>query len=135
MTSRPPMPDDFSQRYWDAAREGRLLIQRCTACGRPQFYPRRHCRHCLAADPEWVEAAGGGELHAFTVVRWTPDAAFAGEVPYVFALVDLDEGVRITCNVLDADVDTLSCGQRVTVVMRDVDGWALPCVTTTERSP
>jgi len=132
MISRLPVPDEFSQRYWDAAREGQLLIQRCTACGRPQFYPRQHCRHCLAADPEWLPASGGGELYSFTVVRRTPNEGFAGEVPYVFALVDLDEGVRITCNVLDVDFETLSCGQRVVVVMRDVDGWALPCVTRTE---
>ncbi len=129
MPTRLPIPDAFSQRFWDAAREGRLLLQRCATCGRAQFYPRAHCHHCLAPDPAWIEASGTGTLHAFTVVRQTPNEGFAAEVPYVFALVDLDESVRISCNVIDVDAASLTCDLPVRVVMRDVDGWTLPCVT------
>ena len=68
MDLRIPWPDDHSQHYWDAASEGKLLIQRCQECGQAQFYPRRHCIHCLAADPDWVEASGAGTLFAFSEI-------------------------------------------------------------------
>jgi len=54
----PVLGDDLSRAYWEAAREGRLLVQRCRACGEHQLYPRGHCVHCFAPDPEWVEAKG-----------------------------------------------------------------------------
>jgi len=125
-----PLPDAFSAVYWDAAREGRLLIQRCTQCRRYQFYPRQHCAACLAADPAWVPAAGRGTLHSYTTVRRTSNPEFAGLTPYIFALVDLDEGVRITTNVVDVGDRPLRCGDRVRIMFRPVaDGVTLPCAT------
>jgi uncharacterized OB-fold protein len=125
-----PLPDAFSTVYWAAAREGRLLIQRCTQCRRYQFYPRQHCAGCLAAEPEWVTAAGRGTLHSFTTVHRTPNAEFAALTPYVFALVDLDEGVRITTNVVEVGDRPLRCGDRVRIVFTAMaDGVNLPCAT------
>ena len=111
----PPLTDQFSQAYWDAAREGTLLIQRCAACGRHQFYPRGHCAGCFAPDPEWTPASGRGRLHTFTVVRRTPNAEFVADCPYVLAIVELDEGPRITARIT-GDGDGLACDQRVHVV-------------------
>ena len=130
--SRPklPLPDEFSEKYWAGAREGVLLIQRCTACGRHQFYPRQHCAACLADAPEWVACDGVGTLHTYSIVHRTPNEEFVDQVPYVLALVDLDEGVRITTNVIDSDHERLRCGDRVRVVFRSVtDDVVLPCVT------
>jgi uncharacterized protein len=111
----PPLTDQFSQAYWEAAREGTLLIQRCAACGRYQFYPRGHCAGCFAPDPEWAPASGRGRLHTYTVVRRTPNAEFAADCPYVLAIVELDEGPRITARIT-GDADGLACDQRVHVV-------------------
>ena len=125
-----PLPDAFSAAYWDAAREGRLLIQRCTRCRRYQFYPRQHCAVCLAADPEWVTASGRGTLHSFTVVHRTPNAQFADLTPYVLALVDLDEGVRITTALVDVGNREFRCGARVRIVFPVVaEDLVLPCAT------
>jgi uncharacterized OB-fold protein len=125
-----PLPDAFSTVYWDAARKSRLLIQQCTQCRRYQFYPRQHCVECLAPEPEWVPAAGRGTLHSYTTVHRTPNPEFAGLTPYIFALVDLDEGVRITTNVVDVGDRPLRCGDRVRIVFRPlVDGVVLPCAT------
>jgi uncharacterized OB-fold protein len=126
-----PLPDAFSTVYWDAARDGRLLIQRCTSCGRHQFYPRQHCAACLAAGPEWITAAGRGTLHSYTVVHRTPNAQFAELTPYVLALVDLDEGVRITTALVDIDGSSeLRCGARVRIVFTRIDDdVVLPCAT------
>jgi uncharacterized protein len=110
-----PLTDRFSQAYWDAAREGTLLIQRCAACGRYQFYPRGHCAHCFAPDPEWAPASGRGRVHTYTVVRRTPNAEFAADCPYVLAIIELDEGPRMTARIV-GDPDGLACDQRVHVV-------------------
>jgi uncharacterized OB-fold protein len=128
-----PVLDDLSRVYWGAACEGRLLLQRCQACGEHQFYPRRHCVHCFAPDPDWVEAKGTGRLHTFSVVHRTSAPGFAGDVPYVFAVVELDEGPRLTANVLDTPLDELACDLPVRVVFTRVsDEIALPNVTRRE---
>ena len=123
-----PLPDAFSTAYWDAARAGQLLIQWCPRCRHYQWYPRPHCAACLAAPPDWVEASGGGTLHSYTVVHRTPNAQFAGRTPYVYALVDLDEGVRITTALVEIGDRGLQCGARVRIVFpRDTDDFVLPC--------
>lgn len=125
-----PLPDAFSAAYWAAAAEGTLLIQRCTRCRRHQFYPRQHCAACLAAEPEWVVAGGRGTLHSYTVVHRTPNAEFANRTPYVLALVDLDEGVRMTTALIDAGNRELRCGARVRIVFtRLADDLVLPGAT------
>ena len=120
-----PLPDALTRPYWDAAAEGRLLVQRCEACGEHQWYPRAHCVACGAGEPAWVEAAGTGRLHTFSVLHKTPNPEFAADLPYVLAIIELDEGVRVSANVVDVDHDALACDLPVRVVF--VDG--LPCFT------
>jgi len=115
----PPLTDQFSQGYWNAARDGTLLIQRCRTCGRYQFYPRGHCVHCFAADPEWTPASGRGRLHTYTIIQRTPNAEFAADCPYVLAIIELDEGPRMTTN-MTVPQDQLKVGMPVTVVFDDV---------------
>ena len=111
----PPLADQFSQSYWSAAGDGTLLIQRCLACGRYQFYPRRHCAACFAPDPEWTAASGRGRLHTYTIVRRTPNAEFAADCPYVLAIIELDEGPRMTARIV-GPADGIGCDRRVHVV-------------------
>ena len=129
--SRPrPIPDEHSRAYWAAAAEHRLLIQRCTACGGFQWYPRRHCTACFAPDPEWHEARGTGRLHTFSVIHRTPNAEFAGECPYVFAIVELDEGVRVSARIVESPHEQLVCDAPVRVVFEPgPDGVTLPSFT------
>lgn len=110
-----PLADQFSRAYWDAAREGTLLIQRCRTCGRYQFYPRGHCVHCFAPDPEWTPASGRGRLHTYAIIRRTPNAEFAAECPYVLAIIELDEGPRMTARII-GKADDIACDQRVHAV-------------------
>jgi hypothetical protein len=111
----PPLTDQFSQGYWNAAREGTLLIQRCRTCGRYQFYPRGHCVHCFAPDPEWTPASGRGRLHTYTIIERTPNAEFAADCPYVLAIIELEEGPRMTARII-GKADDLACDQHVHVV-------------------
>lgn len=121
-----PLADQFSQAYWDAARQGTLLIQRCLACGRSQFYPRGHCVACFAPGPEWIQACGRGRLHTYTVIRRTPNAEFAADCPYVLGIVELAEGPRMTARIV-GDTSSLTCGRPVHAVFtRDGSGAVRP---------
>jgi uncharacterized protein len=123
----PPVGDE-SRPYWEATREGRLLVQWCTACDRGIFYPRALCPYCAgasrptgAAGPagtlEWREASGRATVHA-AVVEHRPEAAgvsFSGGEPYCIALIDLEEGVRMMTNIVGCPPDDVHSGMAVTV--------------------
>ena len=93
-----PAPDAFERPFFEAAARGELLYQRCPTCGHRQFYPRAVCTAC-GADPEWATAVGRGVVHTFTVVRQNGMPPFKDELPYVVAMVELPEGVRMLGNV------------------------------------
>lgn len=111
-----PVPSPESQPYFDAAAQGRLLIKRCNDCGKPHFYPRALCPHCLSVRTEWVQARGTGTIHTYSVLRR------GVPVPYALAYVTLDEGVTMMTNVLECDLDALRIGQRVRVAFRPTQG-------------
>jgi uncharacterized protein len=117
-----PTPSAHSAPFWAAAREHRLVLQRCHACGAIQHYPRPWCTTCLSEDLGWVDSPGVGTLYSFTVIRRTANPAFAPLVPYVYGLVDLDEGPRFTTNVVGCPVEDVAIGMRVRVRFEDVDG-------------
>ena len=96
MSAPPPLPavDADSQPFWDGARRGELVIQRCTSCEGWQFYPRPRCIRC-GGEAEWVIASGAGRVYSYTVVHRAAHEAFASQVPYVVALIDLAEGPRM----------------------------------------
>jgi uncharacterized OB-fold protein len=108
-----PMPE--TQAYWDAAKEGRLLIRKCNACGELHFYPRTICPFCMSDRTEWREASGKGVVYSYSVMRRAP-------VPYAIAYVTLEEGVTMMTNLVDCDFDRLSIGQGVRVVFKPSDG-------------
>lgn len=122
-----PVANADSLPYWNAARERRLVIRKCHSCGEVHFMPRHLCPHCWSDQLEWVEASGGGEVHSFSVIRRASDPAFADKVPYVVALIELDEGVRMMANILGEDAMSVEIGDRVHVDFEDRgDGALLP---------
>ncbi len=126
--------------FWDATREGRLLVQWCTSCDCGVFYPRVFCPHCAAgADAlEWRTASGRATVYA-AVVENRPEAAgakFSGGEPYCVALVDLEEGVRMLTNVVGCPPDEVSCGMPVTVTWEPLsDGRRLPLFESGQTAP
>ncbi|WP_420466416.1 Zn-ribbon domain-containing OB-fold protein [Panacagrimonas sp.] len=115
-----PVIDPESQPYWDALKQHRLLLKRCRACQRSHHYPRELCPHCHSDDLEWLQAAGTGRIYSYTVARRPAGPAFKADTPYVVALVELDEGVRLMTNIVTADVESVRIDQRVTVQFDDV---------------
>ncbi len=119
--------DPDAAPYWEGVALGELRYQVCLDCGKAIFYPRTVCPNCLSEKLEWRNSLGRGEVYAFTVVRRAPDANFAQRVPYVVALVALDEGFRMMTNVVGCSPDQVKVGMRVAVVFgQGVDGQPLP---------
>ena len=120
-TQRPlPKPDQDSVVYWEAARRHELLLQQCGACNQFRFYPRSICPNCLSDEFEWRRAAGRGIVYSFTVIHRPPFPAFRDKVPYVLALVELSEGVRMMTNIVDCNPNTVEIGMAVEVTFEDV---------------
>ena len=111
-----PQPDLETQPFWDAAREGRLLIKRCHACTKTHFYPRPFCPHCWSQAVEWMDASGRATLYTWSVVHRNDLPPFHERVPYVAAIVDLAEGPRMMTNVVDCDFDRLEMGMALNAV-------------------
>jgi uncharacterized protein len=117
-----PLPaiDVESAPFWKAARERRLAIMLCRVCDRHFFYPRALCPQCHSSVVEWTKASGRGTIYTFTIARRPAGPAFKGDVPYVVALVELEEGPRLMTNIVTADVETVRIGQKVKAVFEDV---------------
>ena len=111
-----PAPDDDTLPFWDAARTGRLLIKRCLDCGHPFFYPRPFCPTCWSERVEWEEASGRASLYTWSVVHVNDLPPFDERVPYVAAVVDLDEGPRMMTNVVQCAFDELVAGMPLEAV-------------------
>ncbi|MGE3875363.1 MAG: Zn-ribbon domain-containing OB-fold protein [Parvibaculaceae bacterium] len=122
MTDKPAFSDigaadPTTEPFWQACVEGRLIVQRCAACGTHQFYPRPFCLACESATLDWAEAQGTGTIYSLTTMRLpvSPDLP----PPYLLALVDLDEGPRLLTNI---EAKTAAIGDRVRVAWRKREG-------------
>jgi uncharacterized protein len=125
-----PRPSPESAHYWHAAREHRLEIQRCKACGQFWFPPSQSCPHCLAADFAWVPVSGLGKVFSFVTYHRVYHPAFAKEVPYVVALVELAEGPRLLSNIVGVAPDAVRCDMPVEVTFDDYEeGVTVPKFT------
>ena len=103
------------QPFWDAARRGVLVLQRCKRCGTHRFPAGEICADCLSGDLVWVEASGVGVVHSFVVVHHAVDAYFAARVPYVVADIKLAEGPHMTSTVVDCAPQDVVIGAAVAV--------------------
>jgi uncharacterized OB-fold protein len=113
-----PRPTECFEPWWQAVGEGRLMVQRCRDCGHHQLYPRRHCVRCWSGEVELVEAAGRGTIYSVTLTRRNPEPAF--EAPYAYAIVELDEGPRLTALLRGVGKAEPSVGATVHVVFEPV---------------
>ena len=122
-----PVSNADSQVYWQGARDRKLLIRRCNSCGQMHFMPRFICPDCWSEDLEWVESRGAGSVYSFSVIHRAPTPVFAGQTPYVTAMIELDEGPRIVANILGQDALSVKIGDRVLVTFEDRgDGDLIP---------
>ena len=124
-----PSPQGESDFYWQKAKERELWLRRCNACGEAYFYPRDISPCCFSRDTSWVQASGNATLYTYGIVHRPPHSGFAQEVPYVTAIVELEEGPRMATNIVmeDPTPEKLGIGMPLTVVFEDItDTIALP---------
>lgn len=121
VVERPlPRPTPLSAPFWDAARRHELHVQRCMRCGVHVFYPRYNCPSCGSRELDWVTASGRGTVYTYTIARRPTHRAFADRVPYVIAIVELDEGPRMTTNIVGCGPEDVRIGMRVVATFEDV---------------
>jgi uncharacterized OB-fold protein len=123
----PPLADAITLPFWEAAAEHRLVVQRCTACGKTRLPPAPVCAGCRSDASDWLEVPGRGEVYTHTVVH-RPIAA-GQTVPFVVAVIALEGsgGLRMISNVVGAEPEAVAIGMPVEVVWEDMsDDLALP---------
>ncbi|HEY3872092.1 MAG TPA: OB-fold domain-containing protein [Actinocrinis sp.] len=123
--ARPlPTVTDENREFWDGCAAGELRMQRCSSCSHVRYPIQPLCPTCLSHDFAWQALSGRGEVFAIAVYHRAFHPAFAADVPYNVALIQLAEGARMFSNVLGEGVRV---GDAVTVVFDEVaDGVALP---------
>ena len=128
--SKRPLPEEplyWNRPFWEGTKQGKLLLPRCTSCGEIFFFPRPFCPSCHSDAVEWIEASGKGRIYTYTTVRANPPSVFAHEVPFVVAIIRLEEGVQLMSNVVDVDDPRLACDAEVEVLFEPVnDDITLP---------
>ncbi|MGG5809685.1 Zn-ribbon domain-containing OB-fold protein [Falsiroseomonas sp. CW058] len=113
-----PIPDPTTKPFWDAAREGRLMLGRCRDTGRHFFPPRGVSPFTLSTEVDLVEASGRGTVYSFSVMRLAQ--------PYAPAMVELEEGPRIFTNIVDCDLAAIRIGMKVRLEWRPTEGDGPP---------
>ncbi|MEH7114949.1 OB-fold domain-containing protein [Neobacillus niacini] len=118
--------DSDTRPYWEATKNEELLIQYCSHCESHQFYPRIVCKNCLS-DVKWVKAKGTGHVYSYSVIHRVFSPEFQAKVPFIIALVELDEGPRMMTNLIDVEDSELKVGLKVQVDFQERIGeYRLP---------
>ena len=119
-----PLPNSQpeSDFYWEKAKAHELWLRKCNECRVVYFYPRDICPDCYSMNVEWVQSSGKATLHAYAIAERGPTPAFRDAVPYVTAIVELDEGPRMPTNLVDVPMDEehIKVGMALEVTFDDV---------------
>jgi uncharacterized protein len=116
-----PRPAPESLPYWQAAREHRLALPKCDECNKFWFPPSRTCPHCLSSTFSFQNVSGKGKVFSFVTFHRVYRPAFSEDVPYVVALIELDEGPRLLSNIMGISHDEVRCEMRVEAIFDDYD--------------
>ena len=111
-----PVPTPDSRPFWNGLAEQKILLKHCRDCDCVFHYPRVTCPNCLSSDLDWKQASGQGTLYTYTISRRPTHPLFADEVPQFMAVVELEEGPRITSTLLNVPEDKIQIGMALTPV-------------------
>jgi len=122
-----PKADALTEPYWQGAKDGKLLLQNCRSCGHIWHPPTPICPSCQAKNYEWRPASGRGTVHSFTIVHHAAHIAMAKRVPYLVALVTLEEGPRVVSGIMNRAEEAVQIGMSVTLTFEEISpGIVLP---------
>jgi uncharacterized protein len=119
---KKPLPNvsHEAQPFWNAAKEHKLMLPKCNGCGGVWFPPTTICPHCGSLDHGWMEATGKGKVYTFVTYHRLYHKGWDGELPYVVAVVELDEGPRMMANIVGIEPAKVVCDMPVRVEFDDV---------------
>lgn len=121
-----PLSPELTRPFWEAAKRHELMIPRCKVCDHLFFYPRSECPRCLSNRLEWVKVSGRGRLHTYTVVYQPANATFRDDTPYIYAVVQLDEGPRMVSNVVQCAIEAVNVDMPLEAIFDDITPeWTL----------
>jgi uncharacterized OB-fold protein len=132
MEAERPLPQPITAEtkpFWDGLREQKLMLPKCGDCGRVFFYPRILCPHCHSRNVGWIQGSGRGKLYSFEIAYQTISRAFKVKPPYVLAMIELEEGVRMLSNLVEVEPDPkkIRCDMPVEIVYQKLtDEVTLP---------
>ncbi len=124
MSDLAPEITKLSEPYWAALADGRLVFQRCRACGHAWLPARAECPGCLRAEWDWQPACGRARLVSWVVFHHAYHASFKGLVPYNVAIVELEEGPRLVSNIVGGAV--LRIEMPLLLRIEQAEGMAVP---------
>jgi len=121
-----PSPTDANRRFWEGCAAGVLRLRQCARCGK-HFAPTRAACTCGSTELTWVDVSGHGTVFSYAVAHRAPDPAFRAEIPYVIAVVELDEGARLMSNIIGCAPADVKVGMAVQAVFEKVaEGVGVP---------
>ena len=123
-----PRPEsrELTAPFWEATRRHELVMQRCQQCSSWVFHPREQCPVCFSRELSWAPVSGRGRVYAFTVVHQPAHPAFQLEAPYTYAVIELEEGVRMVSNIVECSPDDVRVDMPVVAVFDDASPeWTL----------
>ena len=124
---RSALVRNLTEAYWAGARRGELLIQRCEACSERWHPPLPRCPACHSASVAWIPVSGRGRVYTYTVVYHATHVAMKDRVPYISALIQLDEGPRVLTNLIHCSEEDVRVDMPVHVVFEPLtDEISLP---------
>ncbi len=122
-----PQPNADDKPFWDGCKKHQLRFQKCLSCGLVRWPPSIICPICYSYDTEWIVATGKGKVYTFVVYHQAYHPAFESELPYVTAVVELEEGPHILTNIVSCSPDEVKCDMSVKVIWEDITGeFSLP---------
>jgi uncharacterized OB-fold protein len=107
-----PEETPLTEPYWEAARQGKVALQRCSSCDNVWHPPQPICPNCRSKNYIWFNSAGFGVVYSHTTVRHAVHAAVKESVPYIVCLIELDEGPRVISNLI-VPIEQATSGARV----------------------
>ncbi len=126
-----PNVDHDNEGFWEGLRNHRLLLWQCRQCGAwywPRAFCQKHENEPWAENIQLAEASGRGKVFAFNIHHWSFHPGFKDLIPYVYALVELEEGPLLSSMLVDIDPPAMKVGMRVEIVYEDHpnEGFTLP---------
>ena len=119
-----PLPNptnvELSKPFWEATKRHELSLPHCNTCSANFFYPRERCPECLSDDLGWAQASGKGHVYSFTIIEQAVNPEFRGDLPYIYSIIELDEGPRMIANVVECGLEDVKIDMPVEAVFDDV---------------